>query len=206
MLFVFLVFVWCKNEFSPDPEHLKWYCKFDGLITEIVGSFLFLIIIFILMKPSIVIASKLAQIPEGAGGASHLRIKFVNYSIFRAYELKFSVYQISRISLSGSDVKYTLIGRHEGIAGSVPYLESAFVSIFKENKLNAAQLRFVTLGEGTDEKIRKVLDAENSYLEIHVTIRHGLSGLKGNYVRRYHNLTDLKSGFYEHGFRSGVKS
>lgn len=130
----------------------------------------------------------------------------MNYSIFRAYELKFSVYQISRISISGSDVKYTLIGRHEGIAGSVPYLESAFISLFRENKLNAAQLRFITLSPDTDEKIKQVLDAEDSYLEIHVTIRHGLSGLKGNYVKRYHNSTGLKLGFYEHGFKTGIKS
>ena len=39
---------------------------------------------------------------------------------------------------------------------------------------------------------------------LQTTTRNGLSGLHGNFIKKFHNITCVKSGFYKHGFSVGI--
>jgi hypothetical protein len=59
----------------------------NSLIQGLISALIFLVLIFYLIKPSIKIADHLAESPDEQ---PHLRIKVVNCSLFRAYDLNVS--------------------------------------------------------------------------------------------------------------------
>lgn len=187
-------------------------CRFDGLIQSLIASFLFVIFLFLFLKPSIKISSNIAELPDMDNAPSHLRFKVVNSSLFGVYDLQVNVYEFRSINTSGPDIKTVLLCHYEGIQKGTGHLQSAFRALFSDTKLNAVQFRFrKLLGDGqaendeADKKIKKILKSSSSYIEIHVSVRHGLSGLMGNSVKRYHNQACIKKGIFEHGFKTGVK-
>jgi hypothetical protein len=204
LLFLLVFFVYERLDKSYDNT---WAFKLDATIQGILAALLFLVIVFVMMKPSIRIASMIAELPAKGAEPGHLRLKIVNNSLFRAYDLTINVYHKRRIHISGPDVKSELLGHYEGNKSTVSYLESALFSVFESTKTNAAQIRFkIMMGDEADLAVKNVLEADDSYLEVHLTIRHGLSGLQGNYVKRFDNISCIKRGFYAHGFRIGIKS
>jgi hypothetical protein len=190
---------------SPDYE-AGWVSKFDHAIQALVAAILFLVLLFVLVKPSIEIASSIVEIPAAHDVPSHLRIKIVNHSLFAAYDLNVYIYRRTRVNLSGSDIKSSLVGHYHGRQEGASYLQSAFIAMFESTKTNAAQLRFRSLRDNADAEIREILESQASYLEIHIVIRHGLSGLEGNFVKKYHHIKCIKSGIYEHGFSTKINS
>jgi hypothetical protein len=96
-----------------------------------------------------------------------------------------------------------LIGSLEGHQVGVSYLQSGIAAVFEESKTNAAQFQLANIVE-SDQLVRDILNSGNSYLEIHVYLRNGLSGLQGNYIIKFHNLKGIKSGFYKHGFSTEI--
>ena len=205
MLFVIL-FIWFIYERLGNSYEHTWAFKLDATIQGVVAAMLFLILIFLLVKPSIKIADSIAELPAKGAEPGHLRLKIVNYSLFRAYDLNINVYHKKRIHISGPDVKTEVHRHYEGYKSEVSYLQTPIIGIFEMSKTNAAQLRFKTLISSADDKVKNVLESEDSYLEVHISVRHGLSGLEGNYVKRYHNSSCIKRGYYEHGFKSGIES
>jgi hypothetical protein len=192
--------------FSPGFE-TTWAFKIEGLILHLIGSILFVALIFIVLKPSILIAKHIAEFPAKAE-PGHLRLKVLNSSVFSAHDLQINVYKIERINLSGADIRATLLGHYEGMQQGVNYLQSAFRAMFESTKTNALQLRFKSImkDDNADNIIREILDSTTCYLEIHISLRHGLSGIVGNSIKRYNNITSIKRGVYKHGFSLKIDS
>jgi hypothetical protein len=179
--------------------------KVDGIVQALVAAILFLVLVFLMVKPSIKIADNIAELPQKNHTPEHFRIKIVNHSLFRAYDLELSVFHKERISISGFDIKSTLVVHLKGVESGTSYLQSALLALFDQTRTNAAQLRFHALDNVADQKIKEILESETSYLEIHVSVRHGLSGIQGNYVKKYHNMSNVMKGYYKHGFLTGIK-
>lgn len=182
-----------------------WVSRISGLLEEIMGSIIFLVIVLVMIKPSIKIATTIARIPASNHEPEHLRLKFVNCSIFKAYDLHVDIYEMKRISLSGDDVKPLRLGSYDGFETGPAYLQSALKAINDNVKRNAAQIRVRSLVKNEEDFI-KALDSNDSFIEIHVSVRHGLSGLQEHYIRRFHNPGCIKPGYYGHGFDTKVKS
>lgn len=177
--------------------------RLDDVFQDLVASVFFLIIVFLLIKPSIKIADNIALLPASENDPAHLRLKLVNYSLFKAYDLHINIYEMKRVSVSGPDIRSDLLGCYEGYKQGTPYLQSSIIALFEETKRNAAQMRIKRLV--SEDKFREVLNNSESYIEVHVSIRHGLSGLQGNFVKKFHNLSSIKSGVYSHGFDYRIK-
>lgn len=141
---------------KPDYENYS-IARLDGLLTEIFGGLIFIVLLIIILKPSINICTHIAELPANGDIAEHLRFKIVNTSLFKAYDLQIRIFHRERTNTSGADIK-----------------------------------------------IKEILNSRNSYLEIHVYVRNGLSGLQGNFIKKYHNITSIKSGYYKHGFYTDV--
>lgn len=186
-----------------DSYSSSWLFHIDSLLQSLIASLLFLILVFILIKPSIKIAPFIAEYPQKNTTNPHLRLKIVNYSLFRAFDILIHIYKVEKISETGSDIRLTLIGKYVGAEGGTPYLQSAIYGLFEETRTNAAQLKFYKILE--DRAIREVLDSDG-HLLVHLNIKHGLSGLQGNFIKRYHNESCIRKGYYEHGFRTGIKT
>lgn len=186
--------------------------RFDGLIQSVVASLLFVLLLFLFLKPSIKISPHIAELPDMDNMPSHLRFKVVNTSLFSVYDLQVNVYEFRRINTSGPDIKTVLLCHYEGIQRGTGHLQSAFRALFSDTKPNAVQFRFKKLlgssqweNEQADEMIKTILKSSSSYVEIHVSVRHGLSGLLVNSVKRYHNQACIKKGIFDHGFKTGIK-
>lgn len=204
LLILSLLIVYIIFRFSTSFETSFLY-KIDGMIQSLFAALTFLVLVFIFMKPSIKIAKHIAELPVSDLDASHLRVKIVNYSLFKAYDLNVYIYEIERINISGPDISSKLLAHYHGINEGTPYLQSALIASFEDTKTNAAQVRLKRLSV-SDEDIKKALNGGHTYIQIHVTIRHGLSGLQGNFVKKYHNYSCVLTGFYGHGFDSSVKT
>ena len=185
----------------------KWPYKIEGLILHVIGSIIFVVLIFIILKHSISISKYIAILPANEE-PEHMRIKVINYSLFEAHDLQINIYKIDRINISGSDVKATLLGHYEGMAQGINYLKSGFKSMFDSTKTNAIQLRVnsVLQKENGDQIIKDILASQTSYLEIHISLRHGLSGIVGHVVKRYNNSLCVKNGVFKHGFSLAIDS
>ncbi len=176
--------------------------SFDGLIEEILGSILFLALLFYFMKPSIKVSKYIAHVPATATESAHLRFKVVNCSLFKAYDFHVDMYEMKIVSSSGHNVKSELMGSYEGFEQGTPYLESGILSLFQYTKRNAAQVRIKRLVD-SDDVFKSALQSD-SFVELHISFRHGLSGLQGHYIKRYHSINCIRSGMFGHGFDTRI--
>lgn len=190
---------------KPDYENYS-IARLDGLLTEIFGGLIFIVLLIIILKPSINICTHIAELPANGDIAEHLRFKIVNTSLFKAYDLQIRIFHRERTNTSGADISSELIASFEGYEVGISYLQGGLQALFEDTKTNAAQFRFFRIVNeaGSDIKIKEILNSRNSYLEIHVYVRNGLSGLQGNFIKKYHNITSIKSGYYKHGFYTDV--
>ncbi len=203
-LLIVIVGFYCFQKAEPDYERYI-LSKYDGLYQEIIGGLIFIILLIVILRPSIAISPEIAELPANDDEPQHLRIKIVNYSIFKAYDIQINVYHKERTNVSGPDITSSLIGTYETYKVGIPYLESGFLASMEKEKTNAAQFRLSKmLAQGIDMK--KLLGRTNSYVEVHVIVRHGLSGIKANFVKKFHNTTFIKSGYYAHGFNINIKT
>jgi hypothetical protein len=197
-----IVFIYIHFRLLDTYESFK-ISKLDGLFTEIVGGLIFLVLLIIVLKPSINICTKFAEIPSMTGSEKHLRFKIVNTSLFKAYDLQVHIFHKKHANLSGADITSKLIASFEGHEVGISYLQSSLNALFEDSRTNAAQFRFFKI-DTTDNEIREILNSSDSYLEVHVYLRNGLSGLQGNFIKKFHNSTCIKSGFYKHGFSTDI--
>lgn len=204
---IFLLLMYIDGRYSNNYDHTLLF-KIDGFLQSLIASLCFIAVIFFLVKPSIGIADVMAELPEIDGTAPHIRLKIVNYSLFKAHDIQLSVYQKKRVSISGDDVSSTLLGYYDGNRQGTGYMQSALFCLFEKEKSNAVQFKLSQLigNPEADTLIKEILTSSTGFLEIRLTVRHGLSGLMGNYIKKFHTSRCLKSGIYNHGFSVKIAS
>ena len=171
---------------------MDWNTFWFGVFQSMVGSGLFLIVLFYLVKPKIRLSSEIAeQTVDSDPNAMFYRFKILNDSLFyKAYDIEVRLFHAIPIySGDGQNVKLLEIPLRRN---RTAFLQSAVKGQRETEKTHACQFR-------TDNNLRELLKEESSYLQLQVTARHGLSGLPGIFVQRYYSRRAIKKGSFARG-------
>lgn len=166
-----------------------------SIVAGVIGSFIFLFIALFMLKPKVKICDKIAFEPNGSD--TFYLFKFVNKSLFMAYDVTVELIQREKVPYgSGSDggTRYNIVTSKIGEPRRFVKIEGNRWGIFRrdEDALHAIRIK-------TTNDIRKILEVPSQVIELRVTLRHGLSGLSGSYSRTYPTTTYLQKGNYGHG-------
>ena len=112
------------------------------------------------------------------------------------------MFKVEKTTNTGPDIRLTLLGKVEGSNSTIPYMESALRGILHETKPHAAQMRLDRISQ--DDLVREVLENDHAYLMMLVKVKHGLSGLQGNFIKKFNNTSCIKKGRYKHGFFTDI--
>lgn len=171
---------------------MDWNIFWFGVAQSVVGSGLFLIVLFYLVKPKIKLSPHIAeQLIDSHSNAMLYRFKILNGSWFyKAYDIEVRLFHaIPVYTGDGQNVKLIEVPLRRN---RTAFLQSAIRGQLETEKTHACQFR-------TDDNLRELLQEESSYLQLQVTARHGLSGLPGIFVQRYYSRRVIKKGSFARG-------
>lgn len=178
----------------------------EPIFQSFIASIVFLFFVFALIKPSAEMSDYIANVPkpplEDTGLKSHYRFKIMNHSIFRAYDLVIYIYKKERVSQSGNDIRRSLLAKIDGYEIGIPYLQSSLLSLFDKSRPHACQFRPSRFIKDSD--FYNAISGDSS-IEVLVTLRHGLSGLQGIFIKEFPNEDCIKDGYFKHGYQLGIR-
>jgi hypothetical protein len=181
-------------------ETVLWDTFWGQIIIEltggILGSFVFLFLVLIFLKPKIGIAEFLCKVNSSIGPSLYI-FKFVNLSFFSAHEVTIKLHKIRRVPMGNGNINH----EYERLQ-----LKNSFIShiprrpfFWQRNKSNLHCI-IVRCGENLNEILRNEMQG----ITIKVSLKHGLTGLSNVFEYEYGNETDIKIGKFKPGTKFGV--
>jgi hypothetical protein len=182
--------------------------KTEPILQSFVASGIFIVFVFILLKPSLIISNKIAKSPTGIDekgiAKGHVLVfKVVNISFFSANDLKILLYKSEQTTQAGNHISRSLIANIDGSSIGCQSLQSGIKGLFDPYKLNCMQI--TTNKSYPDNDIMQIL-SNNSYLELHIIAKNSLSGLQSSFIKKYDNINCVKVGHFISGFSTSIES
>lgn len=167
-----------------------------GLIGNIIASSLFLPIVFIVLKPKILISPYIIETDQDSRYPSQTIycFKVINSSIFfKAFDVSLNLWAVTEeVSHSKNDI---LIEDVELVRPHMFYIESVIFGNPWIDKSAQCACIFTTT-----ENIKPLLEGKNKYLQLQVIVKHGLSGLSGVFTQRFYKVDKcIHKGDFKHG-------
>lgn len=164
-----------------------------NISANLFSSLLFLFVVLFFLKPKIEIAPFICQyqssyINEGIVCA----IKFVNRSLFSAYDVHIEISQLQRISVppSGSmNTRYTPIQLK---MSHISHIHAFRPKWWRREAKHAIIVR-------TGEDLNRILQDDHNSIQVQITLRHGLTGLSKVYKQEYNVTNQIIQGKYSYG-------
>lgn len=173
------------------PENIN-QSLINGVATSIIGSFVFLGLLFIL-KPNLKISPNIAHYEsiEGdkAGGQDAFVFKIVNKSwLFSANDVHVQLFHATFYNVAdGRNIRFEEIdlrkSRSKSICGKC----------FKRSEAGYAHLF------ATNENIRNVFNNNSDYLMLQVSSKHSLSGFSKMYQKDFYHANCISRGTFAFG-------
>lgn len=161
-----------------------------------LGSFIFLFLVLILLKPKVRIAGFLCKVNITTGKPLYI-FKFVNLSFFPAHEVNVELHRIKRISMGNGQINHS----YEKLS-----LNNSFISHIPKRptfwQRNKSNLHCIIVQSSED--LDATLKDEMQGIVIKVSLKHGLSGLSNVFEYEYGNETDIKTGKFKPGTKFGI--
>jgi len=170
-------------------------------LTGIIVSFIFLRFILYFLRPRIVISPEVAIEVDGAG-IHTFWFKAVNHSKWEGFELNFSAEVISYEPAQNGC--YHL--KHSSI---VPLVKGSFSMIpryqsdrkIRKQRTSAPHCFQVR----TMENISHIVQDKNHFVVLHVSCKHGLSGIFKSFDQEFTHQSTIKKGNFSFGNQLVVK-
>jgi len=161
-----------------------------SILSSLIASFIFLIVILVLLRPSIKIGNVITI--ESDLEKQCYRMKFYNTSVFSAYDANISLVILEERPAEPK-------GKHIFFE-EVSLTKSDFNIIFKWLPMfltknyahNCTQVK-------TFANLEEILKHPNKSLQLKITLRHGLTGLSKSFVKNYNTDAVLKKGSFAFG-------
>lgn len=153
-------------------------------IINVIASFIFLVIIFILFRPWFLIGNKICKIDNG------YKFKIINITpFFKCTDFKISLRKvIVKDLIKGTDLKFEMLEQKDNPFIYIPNILSGF----KESKPNCLQ-------SYTEKKVEEIIESDGTYIELIITSKHGLTGLQSTRRKKYRHLDCVKQGKFKSG-------
>jgi hypothetical protein len=185
------------TSWSYSPHWGTFWGQFTIELTGgILGSFTFLFVVLIFLKPKVKIADFLCKIIPSQGEPYYI-FKLVNRSFFDAHDLTIELHSIRRIPMGNGYInneysKLTLLNGHISQVPARPFF-------WRNNKANPHCIIV-----HSTENLNKILSNELHGIMLRVSLKHGLTGLSNVFEQEYANETEIKSGKFKPGSKFGV--
>jgi hypothetical protein len=187
-----------------------WPRIIESLIVGIIGSLLvsvgFLWFILNKLRPKIIISPAIclsteSYIDEAGNGKQRNKytFKIVNQSKYEAYDIIIELFVMQPINHIGanSNLKSKRLAIRTSNMTSINRFRS------KNNKQDPFSMFAILIH--TNEQLEPLLAAENSFVQLKITARHGLSGLAQTFEERFPNETCIKTNHkFKHGADTGT--
>lgn len=159
-----------------------WQCLIVSIISSFVSSLFFLFFLLRFLRPSFKISKFICYNEE------RFYFKLVNLSIYNAFDANIELFLMEPFHHTGgnSNVKIS----------PIPLLTNN-VTIVNRNrkKINQYdQYALFALLVSTKEPIQEKIAKAGSYIELRLTVRHGLTGLADTFTQQYANGDVIKDG------------
>ncbi len=169
-----------------------------NIAANLLSSILFLFFILWFLKPKIRIAPFVCknQSPYPNEGEMFF-IKFVNCSLFAAYDVKAELIKVERFTTPPNAVinrRLTTLTLKKSTLMHVPHYMPRWA---RKDAKHAMILR-------TADNLDIILGAENQSVQLLVTLKHGLTGLTKLYTVEYSDLSEIKQAKFSNGTKFGI--
>lgn len=198
--------IWCIYHFINKNYYSIEAGAIPSLYLSFIASLSLILVLFLLVKPSLIISDKIASsiafnidydTNTFNNNVDWLRIKIINYSLFKATDLKATLYFTKPIQNSGKHSQYThfydipitipfIAGLIDGAILNYPYNTHCYqMKITKEMSLN--QLA----------EFKHALTTDSNAILLVVNARHSFSGLISTKNVAFDNLNEhvIKGSF-----------
>jgi hypothetical protein len=154
----------------------------EGVICSLAASFLFIFFLLYFLKPKFVIY------PNICLRDNKYWFKIVNKSIYHAFDVKIELTIMTPLNHSGAKNNLNII--------PVTLRTSNLTSINRNRKKhhNKDPFSLYAFTLFTEHDLDTPLTDQQSYLELRITARHGLSGLADRFVQQFPNQDVLFKG------------
>jgi hypothetical protein len=164
------------------------------LLGGTIGSFIFLFIILFWMRPRIAIANTIAKLENTFDQETPYTFvfKIVNCSWFDAYEIQLELYEVNYYPAvpNGMHRRLTEIMLKRNHLKQIP----ARKRLKKGSMLADHCVTF-----RTNQDLQATLTDQRKAIELHITSKHGLTGLSKVYRMDYRSLSCIKAGNFRFG-------
>jgi hypothetical protein len=166
------------------------------LLGGIIGSFIFLFMVLIFLKPKVRVAKFLCKLGTSSGNPLYI-FKFVNLSFFSAHEVNIELLRIRRIPMGNGDInhEYEKLNLKNSFISHLP----SRPTFWQRDKSN---LHCIVVRSNDD--LNAILKDEMQGVIIKVSLKHGLTGLSNVFEYEYGNEADIKTGKFKPGTKFGV--
>ncbi len=171
---------------------IKWDELFASAIVNIMSglivSFVFLFTLLKCFRPKFIISNLICQSIENRDGKEMPKYSFklVNKSIYHAFDAKVELFLMQPLQHIGASQNLLL--------KSLPIRTSNANHIKRYRKKYHQKDPFALFAilVHTNEDIGKMLKEKNSYIELKITVRHGLTGLADTFTQHFGDINVIK--------------
>lgn len=172
---------------------LTWFeSNYNYILISILSSFLFLILVFWVMRPWFYISKKISFKDET------YRFKIINLSFIKVTDLSIHLRQITMLDAypSGQDAEYRSL-RVE--TDSFIYISGSISGLFNSHRPNCIQIK---ASPGQD--LKSIIKNNGTHLELIINGRHGISNLQATKKRVFRHVSYVRDGSFQSGFTNKI--
>ncbi|MFN7489111.1 MAG: hypothetical protein ACK5OS_05990 [Chryseotalea sp.] len=160
------------------------------LLGGMIGSFIFLFIILLILRPKIDIASFICKVQKE--GKAYYTFKFVNKSFFHAHDLKIELYVTKKIPMGR--------GKYNKTYQKLMLLNSEVNYLHKKPIFNGSSDEYKhCMLVSTSDNLENILNNDDSAVLIRICLKHGLTGLSNVFEQDFANNSDIKHSKFKPG-------
>jgi hypothetical protein len=165
------------------------------LLGGVIGSFIFLWIVLLMLRPHIKIGDKIAKQANIFDGESEFTFlfKIINCSIYDAFEIELELFEVYMFPAfpSGTNSRLTAIELKRKQLRQIPR--------WRKIKKKNAHLADHCVSFRTNVDLEKILKDESKSLQLQITLKHGLTGLSRVYRVNYPSKRCIQEGEFRFG-------
>jgi hypothetical protein len=137
----------------------------SNILSGIITGLIILLIVFVFFRPWFYISKKIS-VSDGV-----FRFKVINFTLIKCTEIDFYLRQVSEIDAypKGKDVIHELIPIN---TKSFIYVPGLIRGLLNSHRPNCLQVKC------TNKDLSQIVEADNTYLELIIKARHGISNLQ----------------------------
>jgi hypothetical protein len=172
-----------------------------NLLSGLIGSFIFIFLLLTFLRPKLSVSPYICLRMEGINESEREKYSFkiLNRSIYHAFDVSIELFLMEPITHMG--------GNNNLKMKSLSIRTSNVTSIVRFRRKHYKKDPFALYAYvcHTNEPLTKYLSSENSYIEIRVTARHGLTGLSDLVIKSFGN-NDVIMKSHKFAFGNSLKT